>query len=785
MGPTRRAALQAGALVALGDAWALRRAWGSVGERVAIALAVAAIVVGAALILAPWIAALASERRGRAWAAAAAAGVIVGVPLATTATAVRAIGPVAAAIVLPIAIAASIAATARAPRMVAAAIGAGELVALLALPWRLYPPLRATLLVCAFAALACALRQARVRGETRAAGGLLAAAIGVALVVGGAALTRLDANTRFVTRAQAPSASLLLDVVERVAPPPPLAPAANAATLSANPTSSAWPAQLPHDGSLANAHLVLVTVDALRADRLARMPALSALAARGVTFTHAYAAAPSTAASVTSLMTARAPGRLDDRPPTLAERLRAAGWNTEDFYPAGLFYDGNAALAPYAASHFGVAWADTRTQPAEALTDAALARMRRAAGRGEPRSFFWLHYFDPHEPYEPHELVRDAPPVARYDAEVRAVDRALGRLVDGLSLFARPTLVVVTADHGEEFGEHGGAYHGSSLYDEQLRVPLVIALVGGTLAPARVDAPVSLVELLPAVAALLDAPLLPAPANGGDVFAAVDTQRMIRRGSWKLVRDLRRDVDELYDLDADPAELRNLAAARADVAVPLAARLEAWLGAPGVAALAATVVDRAQSAPARAAAARELGAREAYAGGDALRAALADPDDAPADVRAEAALALAQLTDGRARVPLRALPVRARHGCCRSRRHHARAPARRRRRAARRHLPPPARRRRSRGRRRTPRRRALPRLHRRRPRRPRAARRRRRSARARHRLRRRRPHRRARPRRRRRAPPARPARRRRSRRRPQRSPRRHRPGRRQMTRRPL
>ena len=652
MGPTRRAALQAGAIVALGDAWALRRAWGSAGERVAIAAAVGAIVVGAALLLAPWIAALAGERRARGVGtvlAAAIAGVVVGLPLGATQAATRALGAVAAAIVLPLAIAALIAATARAPRAIAAAIGAGELVALLALPRRLYPSVRATLVVCAFAALACALRRASLRGETRSRG-LVATAMGAALVVGGTALARLDANTRFVTHAQAPSASLLFDAAELVAPPPPLAHASTASAARA--ANATWPAIVAHDGTLADAHLVLVTVDALRADRLAKMPALSALAARGVTFTHAYAAAPSTAASITSLMTARAPGRLDDRPPTLAERLRAAGWNTEDFYPAGLFYDGSATLQPYADAHFGVAWADTRTLPADALTDAALARMHHAAARGEPRSFFWLHYFDPHEPYEPHELAADAPPADRYDAEVRAVDRALARLVAGLALFARPTLVVVTADHGEEFGEHGGAYHGSSLYDEQLRVPLVVALVGGTLTPARIDAPVSLVGLLPAIAEFLDAPVLPAPANGGDLFAAVDTHRMILRGSWKLVRDTRRDVDELYDLGADPAELHNLAAARADVAAPLAAALEAWLGAPTVATLAATVVDRAQSAPTRAAAARELGAREAYAGRDALRRAL-DHDDA--SVHAEAALALAQLTDGRARAPLRAI----------------------------------------------------------------------------------------------------------------------------------
>jgi len=539
-----------------------------------------------------------------------------------------------------------LAAIARAPRWAAALAGAGALAVELALPSRLYPSLRVALLSIAFVGLACALVRGTAAARPRRA---LVAVAALALLLAGHALSDLDANTRFVTHAQAPAAALVLDAIERIHPPP--APRALAAAHTTAPSGPG--AHFAHAGSLADAHLVLVTVDALRADRLERMPFLASLAARSVRFTHAYSAAPSTAASITSLLTARDPVHLDDRPPTLAERLRAAGWNTADFYPAGLFFDGGGVLAHYAQSHFGVAWADTRTQPADAVTDAALTHVRLAAARGEPRSFFWLHYFDPHEPYEPHELPASAPAVERYDAEARAVDRALARLVAGLSgAFARPTLLVVTADHGEEFGEHGGAYHGTSLYDEQLRVPLVVALVGGDLEPERVDTPFSLVDLAPTLAELLETGDDRVDRTGGDVHAAVDTHRMVVRGSWKLIRDTRRDVDELYDLAADPREQHNLAGARPDVAAPLAAALEAWLGRPTVAALAATVADRAEAPARRAEAARELGAREAYAGAEALRAGLADDDAA---VRAEAALALAQLTDLRAQAPLRAL----------------------------------------------------------------------------------------------------------------------------------
>ena len=654
MGSTARAALCAGALVALADGWALRRAWGSVGERVAIAVSVGALVVGAALALAPWAALLVDGRRGRSLAAALAGGVALGVPLAMTATARRALGVPLAAIVLPIVAATLLALVARAPRWLAAATGVVALAAELALPLRLYASLRAALVVTAFAALFCALRRAQASRRRSA----LAVVAPLALVAGGYVLAGLDANTRFVTHAQAPVAALVLDALSLLHPTTSTpALAANSADGDASPLSAR--AHFAHAGSLADAHLVLVTVDALRADRLERMPALTALAARGVRFTHAYAAAPSTAASITALLTARPPGRLDDRPPTLAEALRAAGWNTADFYPAGLFFDGGGALAPYAASHFGVAWADTRTLPADALTDAALERVRLAAARGEPRSFFWLHYFDPHEPYERHELPASAPPAARYDAEVRAVDRALARLVDGLGAFARPTLLVVTADHGEEFGEHGGAYHGSSLYDEQLRVPLVVALLGGELAPEVIDAPVSLLDLAPTLAALLEAERFGSGATlgDGDVHAAVDTHRMLLRGGFKLIRDTRRDIDELYDLDADPREQHNLADTRHDLAATLGAALDAWLRQPSVAALAAAVVDRTRPAAARADAAQKLGAREAYGGGAALRAALDDDDAA---VRAEAALALGQLTDRHARAPLQALLADAR-----------------------------------------------------------------------------------------------------------------------------
>ncbi|HEX4462671.1 MAG TPA: sulfatase, partial [Polyangia bacterium] len=504
-------------------------------------------------------------------------------------------------------------------RVALAGAGAAALAVDALLPRSLYPSLRATLLTTGFVALACALGAAtprafvgwRSRRHWQSAAATLCA--GALLLLAGRALVDVSANTRFVANAQAPATALVLDAVTMVKPfavrslsqPATVANAGAANTAAAAPstvaaaksaTASRADTDLAAAGDawaqaaapLGDAHVVIVTVDALRADRLRpeHMPLVAAATAHSLAFSRAYAAAPSTAASITALLTAHHPSHLDARPPTLAHIARANGWLTAAFFPAGLFFDGGGPLLPYANDHFGFEWVDTRTLPAEELTDAVLARVQQLVADGEPRSFLWVHYFDPHEPYELHGLPADAPPVARYDAEVAAVDGALARLINGLTNLARPTLLVITGDHGEEFGEHGGAYHGSSVYDEQLRVPLVVTVVGRAVLPAATIAtPVSLVDVAPTLAALAGLPpsagdgrpLPPLDTAPRDVVAAVHTRRMLLRWPWKLIHDLRRDVDELYDLQSDPREMRNAFDLHADVGSTLRAALGQWL----------------------------------------------------------------------------------------------------------------------------------------------------------------------------------------------------------------
>jgi arylsulfatase A-like enzyme len=189
-----------------------------------------------------------------------------------------------------------------------------------------------------------------------------------------------------------------------------------------------------------------------------------------------------------------------------------------------------------------------------------------------------MHFYEPHYPYVRHTGDEDlgSSRWLRYLSEVRGVDAQIGRFLDELARLglADDTAVIITADHGEEFGEHGGEFHGD-LYPEDLHVPMVIAVPGA--APARVDSPVALIDLAPTITDLLGvaAPpsfdgrtLLPA-VDGGDlpaepVFAELLKDKKVPRrmftvidGGWQLVVDFALGARELYHLDVDPFAQRN------------------------------------------------------------------------------------------------------------------------------------------------------------------------------------------------------------------------------------
>ncbi len=306
-------------------------------------------------------------------------------------------------------------------------------------------------------------------------------------------------------------------------------------------------------------NLLLVTIDTLRADRLACYGGpedvgveICRLGRGGTRFAWAFAAAAYTVPSVASLLTSRYPSshgvaqgagsRLPDRHPTLAERLRAAG------YATGAVVS-NAVLGRFRNFRRGFESYDAELTEREgvrpvlerravATTDAALAWVR---AQGDRRWFLWVHYQDPHGPYDPPGVpaVPDAAgaarlPVldvqsglrgipayqalpglfsaaayeARYLDEVRHVDAHLGRLLAGLDAADARPAVLFTSDHGEAFGEDGFHFaHGHSVGLDQIRVPLLYRPPRAG-ASRVVQQAVSLVDVAPTLLALagVDAP---------------------------------------------------------------------------------------------------------------------------------------------------------------------------------------------------------------------------------------------------------------------------------------
>jgi arylsulfatase A-like enzyme len=409
-----------------------------------------------------------------------------------------------------------------------------------------------------------------------------------------------------------------------------------------------------------DAHVLLISVDALRPDHLGSYgyarptsPELDRLAAQSVLFERVYAPAPHSSYSLCSLMTSEYLHEtldLGQTPPvkTLARVFSDAGYHTAAFYSEGIFHTAAERLQCYEREAFGFALHDQVTYTAEQLTDRVLDEVNRTVARGEPNSFFWVHYFDVHEPYRSTHF--GSSDLDRYDSEILHVDAEIARLVREVRRrLKREVIVAVTADHGEEFRDHGGVYHGSTLYEEQVRVPLL--LNASALPARRVNATVKTLDLAPTLLSLvgLSPPssmrgddlrglALGQSAEPGAAFSAVIHKKMVVRWPYKLIADLRFGAFELYDLEHDPRERDNLADARPELLESLRGEVYAWLDSLAPAA-------RERDAAARLALDRgRLGDRRSV---EPLCALVAD-EYAPAEQRGEAARILGRLADERA-----------------------------------------------------------------------------------------------------------------------------------------
>ena len=412
--------------------------------------------------------------------------------------------------------------------------------------------------------------------------------------------------------------------------------------------------------SLPEAHVLLVTVDALRADHLGLYgyereisPNLDRFAEESIVFERAYAQAPHSSYSLCSLMTSEYLHETVDLGHPLPEAtlpglMAEAGYHTAAFFTLGIFHTEGERLSRYHDDAFGFARREHSSLKAERRTDAALEEVDRIVEQGEPPSLLWVHYFDVHEPYE--ETALGTSELDRYDGEIRNVDTAFERLIrEARARFERDVVIMVSADHGEEFRDHGGVYHGSTLYEEQVRVPLIVHVPG--LEARRVPQPVELVDVAPTTLSLLDLPtaetmrgddLRPLLAGRemdlGPAFSAVSHMRMATIWPHKIIANLRFNLFELYDLEADPGERVNLAGEEPERLEEMKGEVYAFLDSL-----------QGQSDPQRVAIDRgRLGDRRAV---EPLCALIQD-EAADTEMRREAARILARLADRRAAEPL-------------------------------------------------------------------------------------------------------------------------------------
>ena len=245
-------------------------------------------------------------------------------------------------------------------------------------------------------------------------------------------------------------------------------------------------------------NILLVTVDTCRADRLgcygyglARTPAIDALAREGVRCTNAVTTAPITLVAHASIMTGLLPPAhgvrdngaytLSNDYQTLSEVLKQNGYDTAAFVSAVVLNRRYNLLQGFD-TYDDDLWAEDepklfmiRDRPAPRTGERAVRWLRDHAAKSNAPFFLWVHFFDPHQPYESRYPDRHLLPTA-YDAEIAQADEGVHAIVDFLraSNTLDSTVVILTADHGESLGEHGEKTHAIFVYDATVRVPLVV-----------------------------------------------------------------------------------------------------------------------------------------------------------------------------------------------------------------------------------------------------------------------------------------------------------------------
>lgn len=415
------------------------------------------------------------------------------------------------------------------------------------------------------------------------------------------------------------------------------------AANSVHPSNDAL-AKAPTRPAIFKGNVVLIQIDTLRADRLgvagylgptgtSLTPAIDALAKRGAYFSNAYAQSPNTPRSVPSMFSSQYPSRIQtdnsisgdyptvlDSNTLLMEVLQQAGYQTAAATSHFYFCDEQREPGPCSSfrkpkhsnvrqgverwDNSGVVDVGPSNQDISAprIVPRALSIMGELVTDQRPFAMF-VHLAEPHSTYVEHAShpAADTSLSAKYLAEIQFVDEWVGKLVAGIDALGEPTMVVLFSDHGEAFGVHtfGGKqmyFHGQTLYDELIRVPLIVSVPGH--AAQRIDSVVQLVDASPTllealgipaprewqgrslVPALVGEALPPAPAFAELLSAPAWPHRaraiVSADGQWKLIHKLDDSAFELYRLSDDPTEINNLINKERGKADELKRLLGAW-----------------------------------------------------------------------------------------------------------------------------------------------------------------------------------------------------------------
>jgi arylsulfatase A-like enzyme/Flp pilus assembly protein TadD len=347
-------------------------------------------------------------------------------------------------------------------------------------------------------------------------------------------------------------------------------------------------------------HLVLVTIDTLRADRVGvygsttvQTPHLDRIAREGAMAEHASVHAPLTRPSHVSLFTGLYPAEHGIRDnvspplaggvPVLAEILQRQGFRTAAFVSSIVLSKQSGLGRGFGvySDHFDVDADDARfLNTIQKRGDLTMGEATAwLAEPGNERRFAWIHLYDPHDPYEPPEPYASRYAGRPYDGEVAWSDELIGRLDEALAAngLRDDTLLIVTSDHGEGLEEHDEAVHGFFVYETTLRVPFLVR-GRGVAAGTRLGVVARTVDVLPTALDLLGLSGQTPQVSGRSLSpalrgAAMDDEptfaeslvplvhygwsdlRALRDGRWKYILAPR---PELYDLEQDPGERENL-----------------------------------------------------------------------------------------------------------------------------------------------------------------------------------------------------------------------------------